>query len=214
MAAPRRTQAQRRAETRQALLEATIDCVVEHGYGNVTTAQIALRAGVTRGAQNYHFSAKTELVAAALEHLMDQLIEQVRLDPPRGTDTTERALLLLDRLWNLHDTPAFKAATEIAIASRTDTELRARLAGLNRRLIGMIRGMLDETFPELTGNEDIYPIMLTVLSAVRGVAVVGLIGSPESIESLWRIVRGQLEQLIARAVDKAVGKSASGSPRP
>ncbi|SNR90081.1 transcriptional regulator, TetR family [Haloechinothrix alba] len=205
----RRTQAERRAATRLALMEATVVCVVESGYGNVTSGQIATRAGVTRGAQNYHFAGKAELVAAALEHMMNQLVDEIRADPPGGDTPTDRAVALLDRLWALHDTPGFKAAMEIGIASRTDEELRGHVEDLNRKVIGAVAEVVGEVLPEVTGHPDLVPVMLTVLAAVRGVAVVGLISSEEAVESLWQTVRGQLVRYVSASVDNAIAGTAS-----
>ena len=64
-----RTQAERSATTRQALLDATIRCLVEEGYANTTTARVAELAGVSRGAHLHHFQTRSSLVAAAVEHL-------------------------------------------------------------------------------------------------------------------------------------------------
>src|SRR5256714_5404668 len=69
----RRTQAQRVAETRLKLLDATVECLAEVGYARMTTADVADRAGLSRGAQLYHFQSKAELVATAVEHLLDRL---------------------------------------------------------------------------------------------------------------------------------------------
>ena len=65
----RRTQAERSATTREALLDATISCLVKDGYANTTTARVAERAGVSRGAHLHHFQTRAALVAAAVAHL-------------------------------------------------------------------------------------------------------------------------------------------------
>ena len=62
----RRTQQERRAATRAALLDATIECLVEYGYAGVTTTKIVEHAGVSRGAQVHHFPTKAQLVADLL----------------------------------------------------------------------------------------------------------------------------------------------------
>ena len=61
-----RLQDERREETRQRLLEATVECLFERGYIGMTTAEVAQRAGVSKGAQQYHFPKKEELATAAL----------------------------------------------------------------------------------------------------------------------------------------------------
>ena len=72
-----RTQAERSATTRQALLDATIACLVEEGYANTTTARVAERAGVSRGAHLHHFQTRSALVAAAVEHLRVRRAEEL-----------------------------------------------------------------------------------------------------------------------------------------
>ena len=50
----RRTQAERTATTRAALLAATVDVLVERGYRATTTQDVARRAGVSYGALLHH----------------------------------------------------------------------------------------------------------------------------------------------------------------
>src|SRR5260370_5181637 len=68
-AKPRRIMEERRAQTRELLLDAVIDCLIEKGYARTTTLEIAERAGFTRGAQLHHFGNREQLVLAAVEHL-------------------------------------------------------------------------------------------------------------------------------------------------
>ena len=68
----RRSQAERSAATREALLDATIACLVEDGYANTTTSRVAERAGVSRGAHLHHFQTRQALLAAAMERLAER----------------------------------------------------------------------------------------------------------------------------------------------
>ncbi len=68
----RRSQAERSASTREALLDATIACLVEDGYANTTTARVSERAGLSRGAHLHHFQTRQALLAAAMEHLAER----------------------------------------------------------------------------------------------------------------------------------------------
>ncbi len=63
----RRTQAERTASTRAALIAAARALFTEQGYGAVGTEAIASRAGVTRGALYHQFPDKVELFAAVFE---------------------------------------------------------------------------------------------------------------------------------------------------
>ncbi|MGZ4175740.1 MAG: TetR/AcrR family transcriptional regulator [Solirubrobacteraceae bacterium] len=57
----RRTQAERRARTRAALLEAAARGLSRYGYGHLTLARVASDAGYTRGALYHQFAGKEEL---------------------------------------------------------------------------------------------------------------------------------------------------------
>jgi len=63
----RRTQADRSAATRDALLAAGRRLFAEHGFADVSTDAIVAEAGVTRGALYHQFADKTALFDAVLE---------------------------------------------------------------------------------------------------------------------------------------------------
>ncbi|HEV8064003.1 MAG TPA: helix-turn-helix domain-containing protein, partial [Acidimicrobiales bacterium] len=63
----RRTQAERSATTREALLTAARELFAEKGYTATGREQVADRAGVTRGALYHHFANKQALFTAVVE---------------------------------------------------------------------------------------------------------------------------------------------------
>ena len=69
----RRTQAERRAETRAALLAAALDAFATDGYDGVGTEAIVRAAGVTRGALYHHFADKADLLAAVVAEVADNV---------------------------------------------------------------------------------------------------------------------------------------------
>jgi AcrR family transcriptional regulator len=133
MAVARRTQEERSAATREALLEATISCLVEHGYAGTTTTRVAERAGLSRGAQMHHFQRKAPLVVAALLHLArrrrDELIERAERELP---DVEDLGAAALDIVWATFSGPLYTAALELWMAARTDDELREALLPVER----------------------------------------------------------------------------------
>ena len=64
---PRRTQADRSAATRDALIAAARRLFAAHGFAEVPTDSIATAAGVTRGALYHQFADKMALFEAALD---------------------------------------------------------------------------------------------------------------------------------------------------
>lgn len=73
----RRTQAERSAETREALIGAARPLFAAHGFAEVTLETIVRAAGVTRGALYHHFADKTELFAAVFERVEGEVAERM-----------------------------------------------------------------------------------------------------------------------------------------
>src|SRR6266513_1783322 len=73
----RRTQAERSATTRQALLAAARRLWGARGYADVGTPEIANAAGVTRGAMYHQYPDKTALFLAVLEAVEADVIERL-----------------------------------------------------------------------------------------------------------------------------------------
>ncbi len=141
---------QRAIDTRAALLDAAIDCLVERGYAATTTIETARRAGVSRGAQLHHFPTKAELITAAVERLLERRIEEFRkafVDVPPGPDRLEYAI---DVLWSMYESPCFVAVAELSMAARTDPELAAAVVEMDRRFVVECRAV----YAELVAPED------------------------------------------------------------
>jgi AcrR family transcriptional regulator len=193
---PRRTQAERRATTRAALLEACVDCLLEQGYAGLTTAAVVARAGVSRGAQAHHFGTKAELVMAALRHVTDRLGAEIVPEPLSPELSPEQArLALLDRLWELHVHRAFPALMELWLAARTDAELRAELGNFEQELTGRTLQFCRALAPELAERPDFRDFLVTCLATMRGLAVLGFLDRGEEQARLWPSVRAQLRRL-------------------
>ncbi|MEP7090731.1 MAG: helix-turn-helix domain-containing protein, partial [Nocardioidaceae bacterium] len=82
-------QGERTRAMRQRLLDATVECLVEHGWSGTSTTLVSRRAGVSRGAQLHHFPTKQALVLAAVEHLSEargRELQRASTDLPEGPD--------------------------------------------------------------------------------------------------------------------------------
>jgi AcrR family transcriptional regulator len=77
MSIPRRTQAERSATTREALIAAARPLFAAEGFGSVGTEAIVRAAGVTRGALYHQFADKTELFAAVFETVEAELTQRI-----------------------------------------------------------------------------------------------------------------------------------------
>ena len=196
----RRTQEERRSSTRAALLDATIDCVVEYGYAATTTTRIVERAGVSRGAQVHHFPTKAELVAEAVRRLAERRLAEVRAQVAELPQGSERLGATLDLIWNQHSGPLFAAAIELWVAGRTDPDLRAGLIPVEREVIELIREVAAEQLPRDTPKAEIDALVMTVITLILGLGVQAeLLQGARAAEASWRVVRSQLIAMVEAA---------------
>lgn len=74
---PRRTQAERRAETREALVVAARAAFAEKGFARAAREDICAAAGVSRGALDHHFEGKLGLFEAVFEQLEEEQAQRI-----------------------------------------------------------------------------------------------------------------------------------------
>ena len=173
----RRTQAERTAATRAALLAATVDSLVERGYRATTTADVARRAGVSYGALLHHYPTKADLLCAAVEHVLETRTTEFRkamADLPPGVATREAAI---DVLWSMFQGPTFTAWLEMSVAARTDTELAAAFEHVARDFAESCVDQFRELFPEdAAADPDLPRIAVAILfTFLDGLALARLV---------------------------------------
>ncbi|CAM3500229.1 TetR/AcrR family transcriptional regulator [Kibdelosporangium persicum] len=170
-----RTQRERRARTRAALLDATIDCLVDLGYSGTTVQEICRRAGLSRGAQQHHFTTKAELMAAAVEHLAGRLRDEVRgtLTAPQGPRRIGEAI---DLLWRGFSGKLSTAALELWVAARTDEELRRSMLPVDRALGRSTLEIYREAAGADLPAERLETLYWLTVNVTRGLALDAMIG--------------------------------------
>lgn len=82
----RRTQAERSASTRAALLAAGRELFTERGFAGAAREEIVERAGVTRGALYHHFANKEDLFRAVLLEVETEIGMRVATAAMKGRD--------------------------------------------------------------------------------------------------------------------------------
>ncbi len=194
---PRRTQAERRAATRTALLQASIACLVEEGYANTTIRRVAERAGVTQGALQHHFTGKAELLGEAVRHLRTQIAQETLAQgPPDAPALHGRLEQLLDRVWAMRTGPLFQAQADLLIAARTDPVLRATLADVQHELASLNAAGVAVFFPEMSDLPGFMQVIDTAQAAIRGLAQLAILDEDEA-QRAWPITRDHILELSA-----------------
>src|SRR5690606_14494725 len=136
--APRATQAERRARSRNALLEAAARGLSRYGYGNLVLAKVAAEAGHTRGALYHLFAGKEELALAAVEWVGETWAAEVGRPAAAAGDPVD-ALLVLAR------GHAVYCRRDVARVMRT---LHAEFAGQDHPVGRAISGIVERLVTE------------------------------------------------------------------
>ena len=84
-----RTQSERSAATRAALVAAARELFAERGYAGVGTEEIVRAAGVTRGALYHHYDGKRELLEAVYEQIEREITERIASEALSGPDPVD-----------------------------------------------------------------------------------------------------------------------------
>ncbi len=122
---PRRTQEQRRTDTKKRVLVAALDVLVEVGYARFSTTRVASKAGVSRGAQENYYRTRTELLAAATAYAMDNAAERTAVAAARANTSSDPLRAFLDEEKEFFLSQTYAAMVELALAGRDDPALEA-----------------------------------------------------------------------------------------
>ncbi|MEV5570375.1 TetR/AcrR family transcriptional regulator [Spirillospora sp. NPDC052269] len=197
---PRRTQEERTAATRAALLDATVACLVEYGYHGTTTTRVVERAGVSRGAQVHHFPTKDALVLAAVEHLARKRADRfLAEDLDRLRASADPLGDALDLLWRAFQGPLFEASMELWVAARTDPGLREHVAEFERLITAGILDISRAVFGDQVDDPDVQGNLYVALETIRGLCLLNFVHptTPERQEARWLRSKSRLRRMVA-----------------
>ena len=112
-------------DVRGHILDATVACFIEHGWGGTNMSVIARRAQVTRGRIQYYFPTLDELLRAAIDYLNEEWRRKYFPILEGIADAPERFDAGVDVLWRLMQHPLHVAKQELEASARTNQELAA-----------------------------------------------------------------------------------------
>ncbi|MEE4496199.1 TetR/AcrR family transcriptional regulator [Streptomyces sp. BE230] len=194
---PRSRRVQQRAlDTRQLLLDATVQVLVDQGYAQFSTLAVGEAAEVSRGRLVHHFPTKAALVEATLDHLVERYRENVPLHLELVTDGPHegRIARALDVLWSLKRSREYQACLELMAGARGDDELRSALRTFDRHLGDALSDAVRRLVGDIADRPGFDASLLTAISAMRGLLLMaratGL--SEGDLEADWSGMRERL----------------------
>jgi AcrR family transcriptional regulator len=171
----REPQQDRSRATRRRLLEAALDSLAEVGYAGSTVAVVAARAGVSRGAAQHHFPTRGDLFAAAVEHMTEVRLAEIRDQAkalPTGAGRTEA---IVGMLASVYTSPLFRAALHLWVAASTDESLRRQVVALESHLGRTVHRALVEVLEVDERAPGVRETVQGVLDMARGLGLADLL---------------------------------------
>ncbi len=156
---PRKSPVQARsAASVDAILEATIQVLLQVGKERLTTTKVALRAGVSVGTLYQYFPNKSALLKAALKRHMDEVTEAIELvcHEQRGHSLEQMARALMTTFLEAKMRDAKTSVALYAVSSDIDGEKIVQEMGIrsNKAVVGMLKTASEQltTDPQLVAS--------------------------------------------------------------
>ncbi|MFB0872186.1 MULTISPECIES: TetR/AcrR family transcriptional regulator [unclassified Sphingobium] len=202
-------QALKSMQTRARLIDATIRVLVRNGYARTTTPQVALEAGLSRGAMLHHFENGVSLIKETIMHLHERRLHAFRRAAERNALDHGA---MVRTYWRQIQKPAFVAFHELAIAARTNAELAAILMPLQAEFRQRFDSLAMTLYPDWQSEPERFALAMAVSQAtMEGMAINLMTGAMDEalVEPVLASLEAQLHAL--RPVQPAL---AASSPQP
>jgi AcrR family transcriptional regulator len=191
----RKTQPERTAATRQKIIEATIECLVEFGYAATSTTTIVKRARISRGALFYNFATKADLMLAVLDYVYEldtELYDENLKGIPYGQDYV---LALTKLSWQAFSGPGGIATMRIELEGANDPELKDRLPASLLRVSDRAQARQNLRAPTGPNRTRLRTTASRVhVAALRGLTMSLIIGAkPEDIQDELDLLNRYME---------------------
>jgi AcrR family transcriptional regulator len=168
-------QEERSRAMRARLMDATIECLVERGFGGTSTTLVSELAGVSRGAQLHHFPTKNDLVVAAVAHLTEVRGAELAAAAAAVPKSPKRTRAVLQMLGDHFASPVFTAALELWVAARTDPALLEAVAPLELRIGRETHRMTVRLLGADESRPGVRELVQATLDLVRGLGLAATI---------------------------------------
>ena len=199
--APTSRRQERAESTRARLIQAAEKIFARDGFEAAKLEEIAAEAGYTRGAFYANFDSKEDLFLALLEREISHRIANAerlidKFHHPQAKLQAFREFFLTmgqDRRWSL-------LALEFKLFAVRHPEVKARLAAMNRRLvgsrIGILQDIMEASGPKLPASAS--SVVLSLSAVTHALAL-------EHMLDRSIMPEGELKKILARYFDSLTG---------
>lgn len=198
-----RWQQRKSFETRNAMLDAALQCLAECGYAGCSIQSVATRAGVSRGAMLHHYASKLDLMAAVIEYAfyrrMANFLERIRNLTDEDRQVRNAGIAVS---FEISQTPEYQAYLELHVASRTDADLRAIFLDRAELYQRVWHAEVEHVFPEWAGDARLGVLNDFVWVMIDGLALnVDVWDDPARVEAILHLMANTIIGIRAGKLD-------------
>ena len=195
--------------TKDRVLDAAVECLIELGVAGTTTLAVQHRAGVSRGALLHHFPSHADLLGASVAELVRRNEASVTASKGDLRELADPLDAAIRSLAYAARQPAYLAEIELWAVSRSDEVLRRVLIDAERAAKRDVQRVNSDLFGLLAERDAYDDVALLTQTFVMGLAISENIGSSpkrrERLIAAWiETVRPLLEP---KTVKKTVKKT-------
>ena len=162
----RRSQAERTAETRGRLIDATIECLIDSGYTGTTTVAVCKRSGVSHGSLLYHYGTRERLLGAALDVVYERLQRPVIESLEQLPLGEARVDALVELMWSAFGAREFKAVLELWLAASNQTDVGWAVWPEAQDFDRAIQPLAAHVFPDLATRMPDFSLYISLIFQV------------------------------------------------
>lgn len=186
----RRTQTERTADARRRAIAAAVACLDTKGYAATTIADIAVHAGLSKGAVMHHFPDKVAIMTAVVDQVFaDELATyQAAIDNRQPYETPLASLL--DAGWRHYQRPEALAVLEVWMATRSDKSLAAAVAPTFAAIKaqGIAKADAIMAASGIPGGAATRGLQTLMLAAMRGLAIERALSGDASVQEAAKLL--------------------------
>lgn len=208
----RRSNTERRTETRQQVMDAVIFILNKKGFAALTNALIIADTGISSGALMHHFPTRQKLLIETVEYAYAQLAEFRRQQLEQLPAGLARFRALIDLSWHTSRMSAGFAVNEVRIGARSDDLLAATFRPVFTRIAHEYGRFVSRICRDagLEPNEELRGLWTATSMAMRSLAIDRNTYAGEDAAFSSLLALRTLRECLIR---KQLGESAAQDPR-
>lgn len=160
------------AQTCANVLQATKESLASKGYAGTSLTSVAKGLGLTQPALSYHYSTKSQLMAAVAISIYDEMANLYRKAAPASLNAGERMLALIEAAYEQTGSTNQMALIELLLAARRDPQCREAVAPIIAQRDQEFEQVWHSLVEQLPGRESRLELLRDLaVSLYRGMTV-------------------------------------------